>query len=57
MIAVLLNSYIAILALFVWLKVIPFNMFWKISPVVVLLALLFGLFIPMGGARRRGRSP
>jgi multidrug resistance efflux pump len=44
----LLNSYIAILALFVWLKVIPFNMFWKISPVVVLLALLFGLFIPMG---------
>ncbi len=48
MIAVLLNSYIAILALFVWLKVIPFNLFWKISPVVVLLALLFGLFIPMG---------
>jgi len=47
-IAVLLNSYIVILALFVWLKVIPFNMFWKISPVVVLLALLFGLFIPMG---------
>ena len=48
MIVVLLNGYIAILALFVWLKVIPFNMFWKISPVVVLLALLFGLFIPMG---------
>jgi multidrug resistance efflux pump len=47
-IAVLLNSYIAILALFVWLKVIPFNLFWKMSPVVVLLALLFGLFIPMG---------
>jgi multidrug resistance efflux pump len=47
-IAVLLNSYIVILALFVWLKVIPFNLFWKISPVVVLLALLFGLFIPMG---------
>ena len=39
MIAVLLNSYIVILALFVWLKVIPFNMFWKISPVVVLLAM------------------
>ena len=48
MISVLLNSYIAILALFVWLKVIPFSLFWKISPVVVLLALLFGLFIPMG---------
>jgi multidrug resistance efflux pump len=48
MIVVLLNSYIAILALFIWLKVLPFNLFWKISPVIVLLALLLGLFIPMG---------
>ena len=47
MIVVLLNLYIAILALFVWLKFIPFNLFWKISPVIVLLALLLGLFIPM----------
>jgi multidrug resistance efflux pump len=45
---VLLNCYIAILALFVWLKVVPFNLFWKISPVIVLLLLLLGLFIPMG---------
>jgi multidrug resistance efflux pump len=48
MIVVLLNCYIAILALFIWLKVLPFNLFWKISPVIVLLALLLGLFIPMG---------
>jgi RND family efflux transporter MFP subunit len=48
MIVVLLNSYIAILALFVWLRFIPFNLFWKVSPVIVLLALLVGLFIPMG---------
>jgi RND family efflux transporter MFP subunit len=48
MIAVLINSYVAILALFIWLRVIPFNLFWKISPVIVLLALLLGLFIPMG---------
>ncbi|WP_201842368.1 HlyD family secretion protein [Microvirga zambiensis] len=48
MIVVLLNSYIALLALFVWLKFIPFNTFWKISPVIVLLLLLLGLFIPMG---------
>ena len=48
MIVVLLNGYIAILALFVWLKVVPFNLFWKISPVIVLLVLLLGLFIPMG---------
>jgi RND family efflux transporter MFP subunit len=48
MIVVLLNSYIALLALFVWLRFIPLNLFWKLSPVIVLLALLVGLFIPMG---------
>lgn len=48
MIVVLLNAYIALLVLFVWLKFIPFNLFWKVSPVIVLLVLLVGLFIPMG---------
>lgn len=48
MIVVLLNSYIALLALFVWLRFIPFNLFWKLSPILVLLLLLVGLFIPMG---------
>jgi hypothetical protein len=37
MIVLLLNSYIALLALFVWLRFIPFNLFWKLSPVIVLL--------------------
>ncbi|MGF7206464.1 RND family efflux transporter MFP subunit [Skermanella aerolata] len=48
MIVVLLNSYIALLALFVWLRFIPLNTFWKLSPILVLFALLVGLFIPMG---------
>jgi RND family efflux transporter MFP subunit len=48
MMVVLLASYIAILALFVWLGFIPLNRFWKFSPLVVLLALNLGLFIPMG---------
>jgi len=48
MIVVMLNTYIALLVLFVWLRFIPFNTFWKISPVLVLLLLLVGLFIPMG---------
>ena len=48
MIVVLLNSYLALLALFVWLHFIPFYMFWELSPVIVALALLVGLFIPMG---------
>jgi RND family efflux transporter MFP subunit len=47
-IVVLLNAYIALLVLFVWLRFIPFNAFWKLSPVIVLLVLLVGLFIPMG---------
>jgi RND family efflux transporter MFP subunit len=47
-IVVLLNLYIALLVLFVWLRFIPFNLFWKVSPILVLLVLLVGLFIPMG---------
>ena len=42
MIVVLLGTYIAILALFIWLKFIPFNTFWKISPLIVLLLLNIG---------------
>ncbi len=54
MIVVLLNIYIAILALFVWLRIVPFNLFWKLSPVLVLLLLLVGLFIPMGWGAPQG---
>lgn len=56
MIIVLLASYIAILALFVWLKFIPLNTFWKISPLVVLLLLNIGLFIPMGWGAPQGSA-
>ena len=55
MIVVLLNTYRRILFLLVCLKFVPFNLFWKISPVIVLLLLILGLFIPMGWARRRAR--
>src|SRR5262245_47901611 len=48
MLIFLMAVYIAILALFVWLKFIPLNTFWKLSPLVVLLLLNIGLFIPMG---------
>jgi RND family efflux transporter MFP subunit len=56
MIVLLLNSYIAILVLFVWLRFIPFNLFWKLSPVIVLLVLLVGLFIPMGWGAPSGSA-
>src|SRR6267154_1806959 len=48
MMNVLLLGYIAILALFVWLGLIPFNRFWKFSPLIVAVLLVVGLFIPMG---------
>jgi biotin carboxyl carrier protein len=48
MMITLLLSYIAILWLFVWLRFIPLNLFWKLSPVIILLGLSVGLFIPMG---------
>jgi multidrug resistance efflux pump len=48
MIIVLTSLYIVVLALFVWLRFIPLNMFWKLSPIIVLLALNVFLFIPMG---------
>jgi multidrug resistance efflux pump len=48
MIVFLFNIYLLILFLLVWFKIVPFNLFWKISPLLVLLLLLVGLFIPMG---------
>jgi multidrug resistance efflux pump len=48
MMVFLLLCYLAILALFVWLRFVPFNLFWKLSPVIVLIGLNLGLFIPMG---------
>ena len=35
MIVVLLNTYLVILFILVKLKIVPFNLFWKISPVLV----------------------
>jgi len=54
MIVVLLNVYLVILFILVKLKVVPFNLFWKISPVIVFLLLLIGLFIPMGWGAPQG---
>jgi RND family efflux transporter MFP subunit len=53
-IVVLLNVYLVILFILVKLKIVPFNLFWKVSPVIVLLLLLVGLFIPMGWGAPQG---
>ena len=56
MIVFLLNAYILVLVVLIWLKVVPANLFWKISPVLVLLILLVGLFIPMGWGAPAGAA-
>jgi len=54
MIVALLNLYLVLLFILVKLKIVPFNLFWKISPAIVLLLLLVGLFIPMGWGAPQG---
>jgi len=54
MIVVLLNVYLVILFILVKTKVVPFNLFWKVSPLIVLLLLLIGLFIPMNWGAPQG---
>ena len=56
MIVVLLNVYLVILFLLVKFRIVRFNLFWKVSPVIVLLLLLVGLFIPMGWGAPQGSA-
>src|SRR5262245_44450594 len=48
MIVFLFNIYLVLLFILVKLKIIRFNLFWKVSPVIWLCVLTVGLFIPMG---------
>jgi multidrug resistance efflux pump len=54
MIIAILNVYLVILFILVKTKIVPFNLFWKCSPLIVLLLLMFGLFIPMGWGAPQG---
>ncbi len=54
MIVVLLNVYLALLFVLVKLRIVPFNLFWKVSPVLVFLLLMIGLFIPMNWGAPQG---
>ncbi|WP_331371450.1 HlyD family secretion protein [Sinorhizobium chiapasense] len=54
MIVVLLNVYLVLLFCLVKFGIIPFNLFWKISPILVLFLLLVGLFIPMNWGAPQG---
>ncbi len=56
MIVVLLNVYLVILFCLVKFGLVRFNLFWKLSPVLVFLLLLVGLFIPMGWGAPQGSA-
>lgn len=56
MIVVLLNVYLVILFCLVKFRIVRFNLFWKVSPVIVFLLLLIGLFIPMNWGAPQGAA-
>jgi len=54
--AAIINSYLVLLFLLVHFKIVRFNLFWKLSPFVVILLTLFGLLIPMGWGAPQGSA-
>jgi RND family efflux transporter MFP subunit len=56
MMIALMALYIGLLVALVWLGVIHLNAFWKTSPLIVLLLLNLGLFIPMGWSAPQGKA-
>jgi len=55
-ILVLLNVYLALLFILVKLGIIRFNWFWKVSPAIVFVLLLVGLFVPMSWGAPQGSA-
>lgn len=56
MMIALMALYLALLFTLVWLGFIRLNAFWKASPLIVLLLLNIGLFIPMGWGAPQGKA-
>jgi len=52
----LFNIYLAILFCLVRFRIVTFNLIWKVSPVIVLILLLIGLFIPMNWGAPQGSA-
>lgn len=54
--AALINSYLVLLFLLVHFEIVRFNLFWKLSPFIVILLILFGLLVPMGWGAPQGAA-
>jgi RND family efflux transporter MFP subunit len=50
------NIYLVLLFLLVHFRIVRFNLFWKASPAIVLVLLMFGLLIPMGWGAPQGNA-
>jgi RND family efflux transporter MFP subunit len=50
----IINTYLVLLFLLVHFNIVRFNLFWKLSPFIVLVLTLFGLLIPMGWGAPQG---
>jgi multidrug resistance efflux pump len=54
--AAIINSYLVLLFLLVHFGIVRFNLFWKLSPFLVIVLVLFGLLIPMGWGAPQGSA-
>jgi multidrug resistance efflux pump len=52
----IINSYLVLLFLLVHFGIVRFNLFWKLSPFLVIVLVLFGLLIPMGWGAPQGSA-
>jgi multidrug efflux pump subunit AcrA (membrane-fusion protein) len=52
----IINSYLVLLFLLVHFGIVRFNLFWKLSPFIVIVLVLFGLLIPMGWGAPQGSA-
>jgi multidrug resistance efflux pump len=48
------NTYLVLLFVLVKFHIVRFNLFWKVSPFIVLVLSLFGLLVPMGWGAPQG---
>ena len=56
MMVAIIAVYLVLLFLLVHFGIVPFNLFWKVSPFIVLLLLNLLLFIPMGWGAPQGAA-
>lgn len=52
----IINIYLVLLFVLVHFKIVPWNLFWKASPFLVILLTMFGLLIPMGWGAPQGAA-